>query len=159
MFSGCGKTLSFNLACENLRGPSLNHSIVFQHLRKASKFMYQCSASSTGPELAARFHDAYVQQAYLDTQQLGKHICIVGVDEAGLPPENRQALKSLHDILDERVVATTMMSNTTLDAAKTSRMLQLLLNQANLEDLEQLALGILINDDQRVSKQVFVLSM
>eukprot|EP01039_Chlorochromonas_danica_P009047 gene9047-9983_t len=149
---GCGKTLSFNLACENLRGPSLNHSIVFQHLRKAAKFMYQCSASSTGPELAARFHDAYVQQAYLDTQQLGKHICIVGVDEAGLPPENRQALKSVHDVLEERVVATTMMSNTTLDAAKTSRMLQLLLNQANLEDLEQLALGILVNDDQRFSQ-------
>jgi hypothetical protein len=96
---GCGKTLSFNLACENLRGPCLNHSIPFQNLKKATKFMYQCSATSSGPEIASRFADAYTQQTDLEIRQPGKHICIVGVDEAGLTPENRQALKSLHDYL------------------------------------------------------------
>jgi hypothetical protein len=41
-----------------------------------------------------------------------------------------------------------MMSNTTLDAAKTSRMLQLLQTQANMEDLRQLAWGLLVEDDE-----------
>ena len=61
--------------------------------------MYQCSATSTGPEIAQRFKDAYTQQLDMDTRQLGKHVCIVGIDEAGLTPENKQALKSLHDYL------------------------------------------------------------
>jgi hypothetical protein len=143
--------LSFNLACENLRGPCHQHSVVFQNLKKAAKFMYQCSATSTGPELVAKFQDAYIQQIDLEVRQPGKHICIVGVDEAGLVPENRQALKSLHDNLDERVVSSTMMSNSTLDAAKTSRMLQLLQTQSNLFDLNQLAEGILLDEEVTVS--------
>ena len=94
-----GKTLGFNLACENLRGPCLNHSTAFQNLKKATKFTYQCSTTSSGPEIGARFKDAYARQNDLDTRQYGKHVCVVGVDEAGLTPENRQALKSLHDYL------------------------------------------------------------
>ena len=46
--------MSFILACDNLGGKNLKHSIAFQQLRKAKKIMYQCSASSTGPEIAAR---------------------------------------------------------------------------------------------------------
>lgn len=98
---GCGKTLSFNLACENLSGPSHQHTLAFQHLKKASKFMYQCSRSSTGAEIASRFIEAKEHQKDLDSRQPGKHICIVGLDEAGLPPENRQVLKSIHDDLGE----------------------------------------------------------
>jgi hypothetical protein len=96
---GCGKTLSFSLVCDNLRGPCLHHSVAFQHLRKARKIMYQCSVTSTGQEIASRFKDAALQQEILEQQQPGKHLVSVGVDEAGLTPENRQALKSLHDIL------------------------------------------------------------
>ncbi|RYH29184.1 hypothetical protein EON65_09410 [archaeon] len=96
---GCGKTLSFNLACDNLRGPSHQHTLAFQQLKKATKFMYQCSRSSTGPEIASRFLEAKEHQKDLDSRQPGKHVCIVGLDEAGLPPENRQALKSIHDDL------------------------------------------------------------
>lgn len=50
-----------------------------------------------------------------------------------------------------------MMSNTTLDAAKTSRMLQLLQTQANLVDLFQLAVGLLVDEDSklRVPKTVY----
>jgi hypothetical protein len=132
------------LACENLRGSCPEHSVAFQNLRKAKKITYQCSSSSTGPEIAARFHEALVEQEHNDSVQPGKHICVVGVDEAGLIPENRQALKSLHDFLDMRKVGTVMLSNTTLDAAKTSRMLQLLQTQANVTDLFQLAWGLLV---------------
>ena len=55
---------------------------------------------------------------------------------------------SINNLLDLRVHGTTMMSNTTLDAAKTSRMLQLLQTQANMEDLRQLAWGLLVEDDE-----------
>ena len=103
-FCVIGKTLGFNLACENLRGPCLNHSTAFQHLKKATKFTYQCSTTSSGPEIGARFKDAYARQNDLDTRQYGKHVCVVGVDEAGLTPENRQALKSLHDYLGTLVI-------------------------------------------------------
>jgi hypothetical protein len=44
-----------------------------------------------------------------------------------------------------------MMSNTTLDAAKTSRMLQLLQTQANLIDLNQLAEGLMIDEEDMVN--------
>lgn len=53
-------------------------------------------------------------------------------------------------MIDERVIGTTMMSNSTLDAAKTSRMLQLLQTQANSEDLLQLAEGILLDEEEKV---------
>jgi hypothetical protein len=49
------------------------------------------------------------------------------MDEAGLPRERRQALKGLHDELECFESSIVLMSNTTLDAAKTSRMLQVLL--------------------------------
>lgn len=103
--------------------------MAFQHLKKVKKITYQCSISSTGLELAAVYKDAYTKQEHLETQQKEKHACLLGIDETGLIPENRQALKSLHDFLDERKVGTVMMSNLTLDAAKTSRTIQLLQTQ------------------------------
>jgi hypothetical protein len=126
---GCGKTLSFLLACETLKGNCPTHSVAFQHLKKAKKVMYQCSIASTGPEVAAVYSDTHMKQEHLEAQQPGRHICLLGMDEAGLTPENRQALKSLHDFLDTREIGTVMMSNTTLDVAKTNRTIQLLQTQ------------------------------
>ena len=126
---GCGKTLSFMLACDALKGNCPLHTIAFQHLPKARKITYQCSVASTGPEIAAICEGAIVKQQHLDSQQPKRNICVLGIDEAGLTPENRQALKSLHDFLDMREIGTVMMSNTTLDAAKTSRTIQLLQTQ------------------------------
>ena len=103
--------------------------MAFQSLKKARKITYQCSVASTGPEIAAVCSSAHLKQRYLDDQQSGRHVCLLGLDEAGLTPENRQALKSLHDFLDMREIGTVMMSNSTLDAAKTSRTIQLLQTQ------------------------------
>jgi hypothetical protein len=147
-----GKTLSFILVCDNLGGSCLQHSVAFQRLKKAKKIMYQCSTSSTGPEIAARFRDALSQQRELEERQPGRHLCIVGFDEAGLIPENRQALKSMHDFLDMREIGVVMMSNTTLDAAKVSRTIQILATQANMEDLQDLANGLLVEHDGRVNE-------
>lgn len=51
---------------------------------------------------------------------------------------------------EARQVAAVMMSNTILDAAKTSRMLLVMQTQTNLIDLTQLAEGLLIDDDDKV---------
>lgn len=128
---GCGKTLSFLLACDALKGNCPTHTVAFQSLKKAKKITYQCSVASTGPEIAAVCSGAHLKQRHLDEQQAGRHVCLLGLDEAGLTPENRQALKSLHDFLDMREIGTVMMSNTTLDAAKTSRTIQLLQTQVD----------------------------
>jgi hemicentin len=103
--------------------------VAFRSLQKAKKITYQCSVTSTGPEIAAVCDVARWRQKQLDAQQPDKHICLLGLDEAGLTPENRQALKSLHDHLDMREIGTVMMSNSTLDAAKSSRAIQLLQTQ------------------------------
>lgn len=127
---GCGKTLSYSLACDALKGNSAL-TVAFRSLQKAKKITYQCSVTSTGPEIAAVCDGARWRQQQLDAQQPGKHICLLGLDEAGLTPENRQALKSLHDHLDMREIGTVMMSNSTLDAAKSSRAIQLLQTQVH----------------------------
>ena len=144
---GCGKTLAYNTVCEMLRGPSLTSSIPFQMIRKAKKLTYQCSGLSSGPELAKVFANAHTQQLDDEERYRDKYITIVGVDEAGLVPENRQALKSLHDFLDQREIGVCLMSNTTLDAAKTSRMIQLLQAPPSMEGLVELSWGILVDED------------
>ena len=126
---GCGKTLSFLLACDALKGNCPSHSVAFQHLPMAKKITYQCSVASTGTEIAAVCSGAHIKQEHLELQSPKRSICMLGIDEAGLTPENRQALKSLHDYLDMREIGTVMMSNSTLDAAKTSRTIQLLQTQ------------------------------
>jgi DNA polymerase III delta prime subunit len=98
---GCGKTLSFILACDTLRGRCPTHSVAFQSIVQAKKITYQCSIQSTGPEIAAVFNDAHMKQEFFEAQQPGRNLCLVGLDEAGLTPENRQALKSTHDFLGE----------------------------------------------------------
>jgi DNA polymerase III delta prime subunit len=98
---GCGKTLSFILACDTLRGRCPNHSVAFQSIVQVKKITYQCSIQSTGPEIAAVFNDAHLKQEFFEAQQPGRNLCLVGLDEAGLSPENRQALKSTHDFLGE----------------------------------------------------------
>lgn len=61
-------------------------------------------------------------------------------------------------IAESRIVAAVMMSNTILDAAKTSRMLLIMQTQTNLIDLTQLAEGLLIDDDAMVRIMFFVLT-
>ena len=53
-------------------------------------------------------------------------------------------------LADDRVVSATLMSNTTLDAAKTSRVIQLLQTSADLLDLNHLAKGLLLVDADTV---------
>lgn len=129
------------LVCDCLQGES-DVSVPFQFLKKIQKKTYQCSAWTTASGISNFLEDCYnIQKVLRDT------LVLAGFDEAGLVPENRQALKTMHDILDQRLFGIVMMSNTTLDAAKTSRTVQLLQTQATSEDLDALAWGILVPDD------------
>lgn len=143
---GCGKTLSFQLASLNLKGQDAP-SEVFKALKHIVGEPYQCSEASTATEIADVFRRAVARQRNADQWTPGVYTVAVSLDEAGLPPERRQALKSAHDPLDLHEVAVAFMSNTTLDEAKTSRMIQVLQSQASTEDREALAVGLLLGQD------------
>jgi hypothetical protein len=140
---GCGKTLSYMLAYHNLKGVD-SPSPLFRGLKHLVSEPYQCSEKSTAAEIADVFRRAVQRQRYSDKWTPGVYAVAVSLDEAGLPPERRQALKSTHDYLDQHQTAAVFMSNTTLDEAKTSRMIQVLQSQATTTDREALAFGLLL---------------
>lgn len=133
------------LVCDCLLGEG-DVSVAFQHLAQVRKMMFQCSANTSGPIVSAFMKDALNSQESLNKNVNNSKLVLVGFDEAGLVKENRQALKSLHDILDARLLGIVLMSNTTLDAAKTSRTVQLLQTQASSEDLNALVWGIVVDE-------------
>lgn len=170
---GCGKTLSFMLAQANLRGSSAA-SPVFRFLRHLRSETFQCSEQTEAPEVIAAYSRAVARQRSYDSSDPGHFAVALSLDEVGLPKERRQAIKGLHDPLEQvrlgamrgmrgngsptrrpfllyptlllhlqRIVGAIFMSNTTLDAAKTSRMMQVLQSQANEHDLKALARGLL----------------
>lgn len=120
---GCGKTLSFLIALANLRGSNAT-SPVFRFLRHTLSEAFQCSEQTEASEVVAAYTRAVARQRSFDSSRPGHFAVVLSLDEAGLPKERRQAIKGLHDPLEQRVIGAVFMSNTTLDAAKTSRMLQ-----------------------------------
>ena len=142
---GCGKTLSFSLAENNLKGtPSSTCTFVASRLKQIYVHPYQCSQYSSAKEIEAVYKGAKQRQLMLDGSDQGRNVCCVFLDEAGLPKERKQALKATHDVLDERAgISTVMLSNSTLDAAKTNRMIQVIQTQASVEDLKLLGKELL----------------
>ena len=144
---GCGKTLSFMLAEMNSKGNN-SPSVPFRSLKKVTQFPYQCSELSTSAEILGVYASAKERYASMQRSASGsnKNVCVVFLDEAGLPKEKKQALKSLHDVLDKpEGVPSVLLSNTTLDAAKNNRTLQVLQSQADEQDLRVLAIGLIFD--------------
>jgi hypothetical protein len=70
----------------------------------------------------------------------------------GLPKEKRQALKAMHDVLDNwKGVPVILLSNKNLDAAKMSRCLQVMQTQPSKDDLDKLTIGLLYDNSSVVS--------
>jgi len=67
----------------------------------------------------------------------------------GLPDERKHALKVFHHYADHPKVGTVILSNTTLDAAKTNRCAQVLLPHVGFDDLVALAKGLLVDKEGR----------
>jgi len=149
--AGCGKTLSFKLASDNLIGCSNCNQVLFQNMSKVLVSSYQCSESTTASEVSLLFKRAEDRQSNFDRYQTAAMIqqerCCVFLDEVGLPKEKRQALKAMHDVLDNwKGVPVILLSNKNLDAAKMSRCLQVMQTQPSKDDLEKLTIGLLYDN-------------
>ena len=70
-------------------------------------------------------------------------------DEVNLPDQQYSALKKTHDYLEiDSKISTVMLTNKTLDAAKTGRCIQVLQREPSLTDLRSLCNGILFDEIQ-----------
>jgi E3 ubiquitin-protein ligase RNF213 len=143
---GCSKTLSFNMTAENMRGVG-SSGLIFRHLKKLSRFNYQCSEQSTAAEIEAVARDTESRQENLIRHRQYGEMSTLFLDEAGLPHERKQAMKIMHYYLDHPKVAYVILSNNTLDAAKTNRCVQLMQINSSMEDLKALATGCLCPRD------------
>ena len=144
---GSSKTLSFNQAIANLKGPESKK----EHFRNTDIFCsldphyYQCSRRTTSNEIQTVFSRAINRQRSHNKFKLPIY-CVVFMDEAGLPEESHESLKVLHYHLDKQEVSFVAITNHVLDAAKTNRAISLFRPEASNEDLETLAKGCLCSN-------------
>ncbi|KAL0055748.1 hypothetical protein WJX82_004037 [Trebouxia sp. C0006] len=115
---GNSKTLSFKLAADRLRGSS-SSSKLFRLFHAVDLFHYQCSQQSTSQEIGTVCARALERQTrHAQLQQ--RSIATVLLDEGGLPGDEKEALKIVHYLWDDAVLAYVTISNRPLDAAKRS---------------------------------------
>jgi hemicentin len=136
---GTSKTLSFNIAVNNLKGIDshtdiLKDTILFPSLDPQ---IYQCSRQTTSFEIDKLFRRAIKRQ----TTYSNEINCVVFMDEAGLPEEGHESLKILHHYLDEHKVSFVAISNHILDAAKTNRAISVMIPETTEKDLCELVKG------------------
>ena len=143
---GTGKTLSFQIASRNMKGIS-SPTASYKKLKLVQPFTYQCSQQSTASEIKDVFEAALARRQRFLRAGITSERCVVFMDEAGLPSERRAALKSIHYYTDHAQVASVMLTNQTLDTAKTNRAVQLLQSETTRDDLLALALGSLFDYD------------
>ena len=141
---GSSKTLSFNQAIANLKGPESKRELfrdvsIFSSL---DPHYYQCSRRTTSNEIQTVFSRAINRQRSHRKFKLPIH-CVVFMDEAGLPEESHESLKVLHYHLDKQEVSFVAITNHVLDAAKTNRAVSLFRPEAGDDDLKTLAMGCL----------------
>jgi hypothetical protein len=79
---GCSKTLSFDLAIANMKGPASKSKLLQQFLN-VHRFHYQCSEVSTASEIETRFKEAEDMQRTFYENRILNERCVVFLDEAG----------------------------------------------------------------------------
>ena len=137
---GSSKTLSFNIVAANLKGKeskieTYRHIDIFQSL---DPHFYQCSRRTTSKEVEKTFKKAINRQQSHEKSRL-PIVCVVFMDEAGLPEEKLESLKVLHYYLDEQKVSFVAISNHVLDASKTNRAVSLFRPKPTHQELRELA--------------------
>ena len=140
---GTSKTLSFNLAVDNLKG-GYSHNDILKNVNlfpALDPLIYQCSKQTTSVEIETLFKVAIKRQK---SYSRGTN-WVVFMDEAGLPEERHESLKILHQYLDEHKVSFVAVSNHILDAAKTNRAVSLVVPETTEEDLQELVKGCYSN--------------
>ncbi|CAB9513447.1 protein ligase RNF213 [Seminavis robusta] len=156
---GSSKTLSVNMLADNATGED-SSSPFYRALSRLSLFHYQCSKETSSREIAAIFRKASQRQEKLDPS---KQRCVVFMDEAGLPEEDRESLKVLHYLLEscaqKAAVGFVAIANHILDAAKSNRCAVLLRPEPDEEEMATIASGLLYcktTDGTIVTREVCV---
>ena len=147
---GSSKTLSFNLAIANLKGPESKTSLFreIEIFKGLDPHFYQCSHRTTSNEVQTVFSRAIHRQRSHTKVSLPIY-CVVFMDEAGLPEEGHESLKVLHYHLDKQEVSFVAITNHVLDAAKTNRAVSLFRPEVSNEDLKTLAKGCLTPNPEK----------
>ena len=86
---GCSKTLAVNVVTDNANGDE-SPSCFYRKYARIHPFHYQCSKTSTSNEVGSVFDRAIQRQSHVDRS---KQQCLVFMDEAGLPEEEKESLK------------------------------------------------------------------
>jgi len=147
---GTSKTLSVNLVTDNANGEQ-SAKPFYRKFARLQPFHYQCSKASTSKEISSIFQQAIQRQNGLNRK---KDQCIVFMDEAGLPEEEKESLKVLHYYLEGHMstksdVSFVCITNHVLDAAKSNRCVSLLRPEPDSGELISIVFGVLF--DSRVA--------
>jgi hypothetical protein len=142
---GSSKTLGVNIVVQNMSGDE--RTAFYRHFPKVDMFLYLASEHSTAVEVEQHFAKAVERQKYYLEAKVDA-TCAVVLDEAGLPKEKRQVLKSLHYYLDGEEVAFVAITNHALDAANSNRGVNVYRSLPSLRSLQTLALGCLCDDPE-----------
>lgn len=140
------QTLAVNMVADNATGTD-SISPYYGKRPRLSLFHYQCSKQSTSKEISDVFDQAIQRQERFD---VAKHRCVVFMDEAGLPEEEKESLKVLHYLLEGHMsakakVGFVAISNHVLDAAKSNRCVMLLRQEPDEEEMLSIATGVLFD--------------
>lgn len=139
------------IVLDNMKGAS-SPNVAYQNLKNANRFTYQCSEGSDAGEIKSVYENALQRHRRFTRARIYSERCVVCLDEASLPKKRRAALKVTHYYLDRApdsdrpAVSTIMLTNRTLDAAKTNRAVQLLQSTPSSDDLLALVKGCLLPD-------------
>ncbi len=141
---GSSKTLSVNVVSDNANGEDSSREF-YRRFARLSIFHYQCSRQSTSREIASVFEKAVQRQEKVDT---ARHRCVVFMDEAGLPEEEKESLKVLHYLLEGHMLTKAKVgfigiSNHALDAAKSNRCVTLLRQEPDDDEMLSITTGVL----------------
>ncbi|KAJ3039270.1 hypothetical protein HDV00_012358 [Rhizophlyctis rosea] len=118
--AGSSKTLASSSVFDNMKGQNATSSLL-RKFKRVHMFRYQCSVYTTDKQLEAVYLSAVDRQRTLAAFSEKRDISCVLLDEAGLPQEMQMSSKVIHFYTDKPEVATVILSNNILDAAKTNR--------------------------------------
>ncbi|CAM4768543.1 unnamed protein product [Rotaria magnacalcarata] len=139
---GQSKTLSFQIALQNLQGPQLSTKQFCKRLPSVDPFFCLGSKYSRSEDIAYVF-DRAIQREQQYKQYRMNTRCVVFLDEASLPDEKKMILKVLHPYLDECKVSFIAVANKSFDAANSNRMICIYRSRPSEFDQKILAYGCL----------------
>ena len=152
--AGVSKTLMLQIVLNNVAIERRKYSPnPFNFFTPVQVIRFQCTRESSDNEIKQVYERAEHYQKYN-----GNIMVMVLIEEAGLANEERMPLKEVHYHLDHPIVASVLLSNVVLDAAKMNRCIYVLQYYPKERDLEKLARAYLFPEEEQIeaSKEEFV---